>query len=83
MSHKRLTFAGGSERSEAGLSPFAAQNCGRFVQYFDQPAPRPTFSLLVASVMLLQVYARMTMQRRSRAWLNNHLIDRWLKNGRY
>ena len=41
--------------------------------------------LLVASVavMLLQVYARMTTQRRWRAWLNNHLLDRWLKNGRY
>lgn len=38
--------------------------------------------LLVASVavMLLQVYARMTAQRRWRAWLNNHLLDRWLKN---
>jgi putative ATP-binding cassette transporter len=23
-----------------------------------------------------QVYARMTMQRRWRAWLNNHLLDR-------
>jgi len=41
--------------------------------------------LLVASVavMLLQVYARMTTQRRWRAWLNDHLLDRWLKNGRY
>jgi putative ATP-binding cassette transporter len=41
--------------------------------------------LLAASVvvMLLQVYARMTTQRRWRAWLNNHLLDRWLKNGRY
>jgi putative ATP-binding cassette transporter len=25
----------------------------------------------------------MTMQRRWRAWLNNHLLDRWLTNGRY
>jgi putative ATP-binding cassette transporter len=41
--------------------------------------------LLAASVavMLLQVYARMTTQRRWRAWLNDHLLDRWLKNGRY
>src|SRR3954465_5109952 len=41
--------------------------------------------LLVGSVpvMLLQVYARMTTQRRWRAWLNDHLLDRWLKNGRY
>jgi vitamin B12/bleomycin/antimicrobial peptide transport system ATP-binding/permease protein len=41
--------------------------------------------LLAASVavMVLQVYARMTTQRRWRAWLNNHLLDRWLRNGRY
>ena len=26
---------------------------------------------------------RMTTQRRWRAWLNNHLLDRWLTNGRY
>jgi vitamin B12/bleomycin/antimicrobial peptide transport system ATP-binding/permease protein len=41
--------------------------------------------LLMASVavMVLQVYARMTTQRRWRAWLNNHLLDRWLKDGRY
>ena len=25
----------------------------------------------------------MTTQRRWREWLNNHLVDRWLKNGRY
>ena len=43
------------------------------------------FPLLVASVFLsiTQVYARMTTQRRWRAWLNNHLIDRWFRNGRY
>jgi putative ATP-binding cassette transporter len=41
--------------------------------------------LLVGSiaVMLLQVYARMTTQRRWRAWLSDSLLDRWLKNGRY
>jgi vitamin B12/bleomycin/antimicrobial peptide transport system ATP-binding/permease protein len=41
--------------------------------------------LLAASVavMVLQVYVRMTTQRRWRAWLNHHLLDRWLKNGRY
>ena len=41
--------------------------------------------LLAASVFLgvVQVYARMTTQRRWREWLNNHLVDRWLKNGRY
>ncbi len=43
------------------------------------------FPLLAASVGLVvaQVYARMTIQRRWRAWLNNHLLDRWLANGRY
>jgi vitamin B12/bleomycin/antimicrobial peptide transport system ATP-binding/permease protein len=43
------------------------------------------FLLMAASVCLVitQVYARMTMQRRWRAWLNNHLLDRWLANGRY
>lgn len=41
--------------------------------------------LLAASVFLsvMQVYARMTTQRRWRAWLNGHLVDRWLTNGRY
>src|SRR5262245_9279513 len=40
--------------------------------------------LLAASVFLsvMQICARMTMQRRWRAWLNNLLIDRWLKNSR-
>jgi vitamin B12/bleomycin/antimicrobial peptide transport system ATP-binding/permease protein len=43
------------------------------------------FPLLAASVCLViaQVYARMTMQRRWRAWLNNYLLDRWIANGRY
>lgn len=43
------------------------------------------FPLLVVSVCLvvMQVYARMTMQRRWRAWLNDYLLDRWLTNGRY
>jgi vitamin B12/bleomycin/antimicrobial peptide transport system ATP-binding/permease protein len=35
------------------------------------------------ALIVLQVYARMTTQRRWRAWLNNHLLDRWLTNGRY
>ena len=40
--------------------------------------------LLAASVLLtvMQVYARMTTQRRWREWLNNHLLARWLNNGR-
>jgi len=29
------------------------------------------------------VYSRMSIQRRWRAWLNDHVVDRWLKNGRY
>ena len=43
------------------------------------------FPLLVASVcvVLAKVYAQMTVQRRWRAWVNNHLLDRWLLNGRY
>jgi putative ATP-binding cassette transporter len=35
------------------------------------------------SIGVMQVYARMTLQRRWRAWLNNELLDNWLKNGRY
>jgi putative ATP-binding cassette transporter len=43
------------------------------------------FPLLAASVCLavVLVYARMTTQRRWRAWLSSHLLDRWLNNGRY
>ena len=43
------------------------------------------FPLLAASVCLVvaQVYARMTTQRRWREWLTHHLLDRWLVNGRY
>jgi putative ATP-binding cassette transporter len=39
----------------------------------------------VASVVLavIQVYTRMNIQRRWRAWLNDAVIDRWLANGRY
>lgn len=43
------------------------------------------FPILAASVAstVIQVYARMTLQRRWRAWLNDRLVDRWLANGRY
>jgi vitamin B12/bleomycin/antimicrobial peptide transport system ATP-binding/permease protein len=43
------------------------------------------FPLLALSVCFMagQVYARMTMQRHWRCWLTHHLLDRWLKNGRY
>src|SRR5262249_16659167 len=41
--------------------------------------------LLAGSVFLtvMQVFARMPMHRRWRAWLNKALVDRWLRNGRY
>ena len=39
-------------------------------------------AVAVVSWMLL-VYARMTMQRHWRAWMNTHVIDRWLSNGHY
>src|SRR5215471_3432513 len=41
--------------------------------------------LLAGSVFLTvsQLWARMTMQRRWREWLNKLFVDRWLKNGRY
>lgn len=41
--------------------------------------------LAAGSVMLgmMQVYTRMSIQRRWRAWLNNAVLTRWLKHGRY
>jgi vitamin B12/bleomycin/antimicrobial peptide transport system ATP-binding/permease protein len=41
--------------------------------------------LLAGSVFLsvMLICTRMTMQRRWREWLNNLLVDRWLRNGRY
>jgi vitamin B12/bleomycin/antimicrobial peptide transport system ATP-binding/permease protein len=43
------------------------------------------FVILAGSVSLgiIQVYLRMALQRRWRAWLNGQLIDRWLAHGRY
>ncbi|QJP16134.1 ABC transporter ATP-binding protein/permease [Starkeya sp. ORNL1] len=43
------------------------------------------FPLAIASVLLgvAQVYARMGMQRRWRAWLTNAVVSRWLASGRY
>ncbi len=43
------------------------------------------FPLAAASVGLgvLAVYCRMTMQRRWRAWLSDHMLGAWLTNGRY
>jgi putative ATP-binding cassette transporter len=43
------------------------------------------FAILAVSVLLgiLQVYVRMTLQRRWRAWVSSRITDRWLTNGRY
>jgi putative ATP-binding cassette transporter len=43
------------------------------------------FLLLAASVVvaIALVFARMTIQRHWRAWLTDHLLDRWLAHGRY
>jgi putative ATP-binding cassette transporter len=43
------------------------------------------FPLAIGSVLLgvIQVYTRMGIQRRWRAWLTGSVISRWLKNGRY
>ena len=38
---------------------------------------------LSVAVAILSVWARMTTQRRWRAWLTRHLIDRWLANDRF
>lgn len=43
------------------------------------------FPLAVGSIVLgvAQVFARMAIQRRWRAWLTASVLTRWLKNGRY
>ena len=43
------------------------------------------FPLAGAAIALgvANVYSRMSTQRRWRAWLSDHLLDEWLKNGRY
>jgi putative ATP-binding cassette transporter len=43
------------------------------------------FPLAIGSVLVgvAQVFARMGIQRRWRAWLTNAVLTRWLKNGRY
>lgn len=43
------------------------------------------FPLAIGSVLLgvAQVFARMGIQRRWRAWLTSAVLTRWLKNGRY
>src|SRR6202051_3421106 len=43
------------------------------------------FPLAIGSVLLgvVQVFTRMGIQRRWRAWLANSVVSRWLSNGRY
>src|SRR6185369_13048643 len=62
---------------------------------FDALGNRDASSLLWYSLLFLPLTAanvalavaalhtRMTMQRRWRAWLNGHVLDRWLNAGRY
>jgi putative ATP-binding cassette transporter len=40
-----------------------------------------TFGLV--GVAAAGVFARMNLQRRWRAWLNGHVLDRWISSGRY
>jgi vitamin B12/bleomycin/antimicrobial peptide transport system ATP-binding/permease protein len=37
----------------------------------------------MVALAIVAVYGRMTTQRKWRAWLTEHLISRWLANGRY
>src|SRR5215475_4188949 len=37
----------------------------------------------IVCIAAANVYARMTTQRRWRAWLNGHVLDRWISSGRY
>jgi putative ATP-binding cassette transporter len=39
--------------------------------------------ILSVLVAILSIWARMTTQRKWRAWLTRHLIDRWLSNDRF
>jgi putative ATP-binding cassette transporter len=41
--------------------------------------------LVLASLAMAiaDTYSKMSLQRRWRAWLNGHVLDRWLTNGRY
>ena len=43
------------------------------------------FPLAIGSIVIgvVQVFARMNIQRRWRAWLTNSVVSRWLTNGRY
>jgi vitamin B12/bleomycin/antimicrobial peptide transport system ATP-binding/permease protein len=37
----------------------------------------------MVALAIVAVYGRMTLQREWREWLTNHLVGRWLANGRY
>ena len=41
--------------------------------------------LVLASLMMAvtDTYSKMSLQRRWRAWLNGHVLDRWVRSGRY
>ena len=41
--------------------------------------------LVLATVAMAcgNTFSRMTLQREWRSWLNSHVLDQWLKNGRY
>jgi putative ATP-binding cassette transporter len=43
------------------------------------------FPLILAMVAMgcANTFSKMTLQREWRSWLNSHLLDKWLKNGRY
>jgi vitamin B12/bleomycin/antimicrobial peptide transport system ATP-binding/permease protein len=43
------------------------------------------FPLVLASVAMgcANTFSKMTLQREWRSWLNSHVLDQWLKNGRY
>ena len=43
------------------------------------------FPLVLASLVMAiaNTYSKMTLQREWRTWLNAHVLDRWLANGRY
>jgi vitamin B12/bleomycin/antimicrobial peptide transport system ATP-binding/permease protein len=43
----------------------------------------PVLAVASVSSWLVNVYLRMTTQRRWRRWLSGHVIDRWLAGGRY
>jgi putative ATP-binding cassette transporter len=39
--------------------------------------------ITMVALAIVAVYGRMTVQRHWRAWLTNHLVAKWLANGRY